>query len=127
MENKETVKQTKEFDLGAILNISTSRLFTNMDDVYDVLNYLTGDEIYSHQIPRVMKTAKSYVLSLYPELEGIGVDVAISSFEDAKAFVDEQKKTFGEKLPLSPMSKADGYIPMDPIEEAEEMLSGRKK
>lgn len=126
MENTEMEKNSKQFDLGAILNITTGILFTSMDDVYEVLNYLTGDSIFIHQIPRVMDAAKPYVLSLHPELEGVGVGVAINSFEDAKAFVDEQKKIYGNKLSLTPMSKTDGYSHVDPIEEAIEIKSGRR-
>ncbi len=126
MENTEIEKNSKQFDLGAILNITTGILFTSMDDVYEVLNYLTGDSIFIHQIPRVMDAAKPYVLSLHPELEGVGVGVAINSFEDAKAFVDEQKKIYGNKLSLTPMSKTDGYSHVDPIEEAIEIKSGRR-
>lgn len=126
MENTGIEKNSKQFDLGAILNITTSRLFTNMDDVYEVLNYLTGDSLFTHQLPRVMETAKPYVLSLHPELEGVGVDVVINSFEDAKAFVDEQKKIYGEKLSLTPMSKTDGYSHVDPIEEAEAIMGRRR-
>lgn len=126
MENTEMGKNSKQFDLGAILNITTGILFTSMDDVYEVLNYLTGDSIFIHQIPRVMDAAKPYVLSLHPELEGVGVGVAINSFEDAKAFVDEQKKIYGNKLSLTPMSKTDGYSHVDPIEEAIEIKSGRR-
>lgn len=126
MENTEIEKNSKQFDLGAILNITTGILFTSMDDVYEVLNYLTGDSIFTHQIPRVMDVAKPYVLSLHPELEGVGVDVAINSFEDAKAFVDEQKKIYGNKLSLTSMSKTDGYSHADPIEEAIEIKLGRR-
>lgn len=126
MENTEIEKNSKQFDLGAILNITTGILFTSMDDVYEVLNYLTGDSIFIHQIPRVMDAAKPYVLSLHPELEGVGAGVAINSFEDAKAFVDEQKKIYGNKLSLTPMSKTDGYSHVDPIEEAIEIKSGRR-
>lgn len=126
MENTEIEKNSKQFDLGAILNITTGILFTSMGDVYEVLNYLTGDSIFIHQIPRVMDAAKPYVLSLHPELEGVGVGVAINSFEDAKAFVDEQKKIYGNKLSLTPMSKTDGYSHVDPIEEAIEIKSGRR-
>ena len=127
MENKEINKIQKEFDLGAILNITTKRLFTSMEDVYEVLNYLTGDSIYTHQLPRVMPIAKTYVLSLHPELTGVGDTVEINSFDDAKAFINEQKKVFGNKLPLKPMSKTDGYSYVDPIEEAVEMTSGRTR
>lgn len=126
MENTEIEKNSKQFDLGAILNITTGILFTSIDDVYEVLNYLTGDSIFIHQIPRVMDAAKPYVLSLHPELEGVGVGVAINSFEDAKAFVNEQKKIYGNKLSLTPMSKTDGYSHVDPIEEAIEIKSGRR-
>lgn len=126
MENTEIEKNSKQFDLEAILNITTGILFTSMDDVYEVLNYLTGDSIFIHQIPRVMDAAKPYVLSLHPELEGVGVGVTINSFEDAKAFVDEQKKIYGNKLSLTPMSKTDGYSHVDPIEEAIEIKSGRR-
>ena len=123
MENKEINKIQKEFDLGAILNITTKRLFTSMEDVYEVLNYLTGDSIYTHQLSRVMPIAKAYVLSLHPELTGVGDTVEINSFDDAKAFIKEQKKVFGNKLPLSPMGKTDGYSYVDPIEEAIDMTS----
>lgn len=123
MENKKINKIQKEFDLGVILNITTMRLFTNMEDVYEILNYLTGDNIYTHQIPRVMSIAKTYILSLYPELTGVGNTVEINSFDDAKVFINEQKKVFGNKLSLSPMEKTDGYSYVDPIKEAIDMTS----
>ena len=126
MENTEIEKKSKQFDLGAILNITTGRLFTNMDDVYDVLNYLIGNSFFIHQMPRIMDAAKPYILSLHPELEGVGVDVVINSFEDAKAFVDEQKKIYGDKLPLKPMSKTDGYSCVEPMEEIFEIKAGRR-
>jgi len=127
MENTGIEKNSKQFDLGAILNITTSRLFTNMDDVYEVLNYLTGDSLFTHQLPRVMETAKPYVLSLYPQLEGVGVDVVINSFEEAKAFIDEQKKIYGDKLPLTPMSKIDDYSHIASMEESIQIKSGRRR
>ena len=127
MESKEIKKFQKEFDLGTILTITTNRLFTNMEDVYEILNYLTGDTIYTHQIPRVIPIAKTYVLSLYPELTGVGDTVEINSFDDVKAFINEQKKVFGDELPLSPMGKTDGYSYVDPIEEVIDMTPEKVK
>lgn len=98
-----------------------------MDDIQEILNYLTGDDLYTYQLPRVLEYAQSYVLSLYPELKGVGVDVEIHIAEDAKAFVDEQKKMFGEKFALKPMSKTDGYSYVDPVEEIVEMNSGKTR
>lgn len=98
----------REFDLGAVLNITTGRLFTNMGDVEEVCTFLARkakDNMSSLLDQGVMR---DYILSVYPELTGVGTDVVIKDFDDAKAYVDSQKKAFGERLPLTPMSK--GYI-----------------
>ena len=87
---------------------------------------LIGNSFFIHQMPRIMDAAKPYILSLHPELEGVGVDVVIKSFEDAKAFVDEQKKIYGDKLSLTPMSKTDGYSYVEPMEEIFEIKAGRR-
>ena len=65
--------------------------------------------------------------SIYPELKGVGEDVEINSFDEAKAFIDEQKKLFGEKLALRPMTKEDGYSHIDPEIEAIEMMKGKTR
>ncbi len=63
---KEVNMNEKNFDLGTVLTITSGRLLTDMDNVYKILNYLSNDTIYSHQIPRVMRIAQSYVLGRYP-------------------------------------------------------------
>ncbi len=35
----------RNFDLGTVLTITSGRLFTNLDNVYDILNYLSNDKI----------------------------------------------------------------------------------
>lgn len=124
MNNQETEKNQRYFDLGAILNITTGRLFTNMDDIYEILNFLTQENLYTHQLTRVADEAESYILTLYPELKGVGKDVKINNFDEAKAFVDEQKKIFGDKLPLSPMRT---YTHISPVKEAFDLISKKHK
>ena len=116
----------RTFDLGSVLTVTTGRLFTEMDNVYDILNYLSNDNIFTHQIPRVMKTAQSYVLARYPQLEGVGQDVVINGWEDAKTFLDSQKVVLGDSFALSPMPK-EMCEHIDPIEEAIEMRSGKTR
>ncbi len=116
----------RNFDLGTVLTITSGRLFTNMDNVYDILNYLSNDEIYTHQIPRVMKVAQVHVLGRYPQLDGVGKDVIINSEQDVKAFIDEQKGIYGDSFGLSPMTE-EMYQHIDPIEEAIDMRSGRTR
>ena len=86
MENQEP--NQREFDLETILNITTGRLFTSMDDIYEILEYLSSDSLATHQLPRVAGIARNYILSIYPELKGVGEDVEINSFDEAKVFID---------------------------------------
>lgn len=55
----------KRFDLGAVLTVSTKRLLTDIDDLYKILNYLTGEQIYTHQIPRALLATSQYVLDVW--------------------------------------------------------------
>ena len=95
-------------------------------NLYDILNYLSSDEIYTHQIPRVMKVAKSYVLEKYPQLDGVGKVVVINNEQDVKTFIDEQKNIYGDSFGLSPMPN-EMYQHIDPIDEIIEMRSGKTR
>ena len=116
----------RTFDLGSVLTVTTGRLFTEMDNVYDILNYLSNDNIFTHQIPRVMKAAQPYVLARYPQLEGVGQDVVINGWEDVKTFLDSQKAVLGDSFALSPMPR-EMCEHIDPIEEAIEIRSGKTR
>ena len=103
---------SKQFDLGTILTITTAkcRLFTEIENLYIILDYLTGSTHLTHELPRAHEIVRPYVLSLYPNLEGVGDDVVIESYEDLENFLTEQKKIFGETLALSPIPKGYSYI-----------------
>ena len=102
----------QEFDLGTILTITTAkfRLFTEIENVYKILDYLTESTHLTHELPSTHEIARPYILSLYPNLEGVGDDVVIESYEDLENFLTEQKKIFGETLALSPIPKGYSYI-----------------
>ncbi len=103
--NKENIsEEQKYFDLGAILNITSGRLFTNYEDVYEVLNYLESRSVSPKELEKIMPIAKAYILLFYPELNGVGDNIVISNLENKKLFILDQKEIIGEKLALRPMS-----------------------
>ncbi len=95
-------KNERYFELETILTITSGRIFTDIIYIFDILNYLTNVE-YLSQFPHVLKDAQSYILKRYPELNGVGKDVTISSEQDVKVFIDEQKRIHGDSLALSPI------------------------
>lgn len=63
-----TPLKEKSFPLAAVLTVTTGRLLTEMDHVYEILNWVTGDDVYTHQIPRALQAAGPLLLKRFPEL-----------------------------------------------------------
>ena len=111
-------KMARKFDLGTVLSITSERLFTDMGNIYEILNYLTDDELWTHQLSRAEDSAKPYLLSLFPELKNVGANVIINSKEDVDNFLAEQAKIYGNSFEFEPMPLGM-YNHMSPFEELE--------
>lgn len=98
-------------------------MYAEMKDIQNALKYIVNDSIYTHQIPRVADLVGPYVLSLYPELEGVGVHDNVRGKEAVLEFVSSQKEIFGDSLPVAKMPKDFGYTHIDPVNELIEMKS----
>jgi len=53
---------TKRFHLGDILSITTGKLVSlqNIDGVFEILNFMTGDGLHMHQLSRVADECKPF-------------------------------------------------------------------
>jgi len=58
----------KTFHISDILSITTGGLVSDrhMDGVYDILNFLTGDELLTHQLPRAMRECEPWLRTQFP-------------------------------------------------------------
>lgn len=63
--------KTKEFCVSDVLTITTGKLLSkrHVEGVYEILNYLSGDNLYTHQLGRGMEAYAPYLKSLFPELD----------------------------------------------------------
>lgn len=94
---------SRMFPLGSVLSVTTGRfLADDLDQVYDILNFLTGDSLITHQLPRAIRTAQPYVLIQYPGLRGVEPPQDASSGE-VFLWLAETKKRFGVALPVAPL------------------------
>lgn len=112
----------RDFDLGDILSITTGYLVSprHMAGVYDILDYMTEDKLFTHQIPRVATLCKGPLLEQHPELARVlvpkwGPEIG----EQVFAWLDEQKKIYGETLSVEPLEE---YTHLNPIEELIEIV-----
>ncbi len=62
---------TKEFHLGDVLSVIMGRFVSprSVDGVNDILNFMTGEKLFRHQISRACKECKPYLLEQFPEFD----------------------------------------------------------
>src|SRR3989344_6645903 len=77
--------QTKEFHLGDVLSITTGRLVSprHIDGVYDILTFMTGDTLFTHQLPRASDECKPYLVKQFPQLAATEMASAIAELGNA--------------------------------------------
>ena len=91
------------FSLGQVLNITTGKLFTNMEDIYDTMSYIVGDNLSTIGLLENRELVSNYILSKYPNLKGVGVGVTFNGAEEVTEYLERQEEIFGNDYPLSPM------------------------
>lgn len=112
-------QQTKYFHIGDILSITTGKMVSpkGMDGIYKILNYMTGENLYTHQLPRAMRACAPYLLQQHPQLASVvTVNSEINEF-NYKLWLFEQIGIYGKELPVKPLPKGQ-YQAMHPVEEA---------
>jgi len=111
----------RKFHLGDVLTVTTGRLLSlrGVDGLYDILNYMTGDELYTHALPRAGRICAPVLLKQYPQLAD--VDAEGINKENWKNWLAEQVAKYGEELEVTPIAEGD-YEAKNPLEELEEMV-----
>jgi len=113
---------TRTFHLGDILTITTGALVSprHMDGVYDILNWMTGDNLFTHQLPRAVDECQGPLLAQHPDLAGIALPDFGTGKAAVYAWLAEQVAVYGETREVTPLAPED-HTRMDPITELRKM------
>lgn len=50
---------TKQFSFKQLFSVVDGRMSTNIDDIYDILNHVTGESLMTHHLPVALDYLKS--------------------------------------------------------------------
>lgn len=129
-----TTTSTKTFTLAQMLSITTGRLCCDMDGIYEILNHVTGDNLFTHVLPRARRFAAPLLLKAHPELQPanaclsnldkwIAADKTERKTECIKIWLAELKIMFpAMDKPFAVESYGDSWLSLDPISEPEGMV-----
>lgn len=112
---------TKLFSLGCVLTIITGRLLSprHIAGVYDILNFMTGDTLFTHQLLRAIDECKPYLLEQFPQLKN--VDVSGVDKDNFKSWYTEQVAKYGDEYWVAPLPKGVHEL-INPLSELAERV-----
>lgn len=111
----------RAFHIGDILSITGDKLVSPrlIEGVYDILTFMTGDTLFTHQLPRAMRECRPYLLQQHPQLAT--VDESSVTSENWRTWLDEQIVKLGETLLVEPLPP-DAHEFIDPLSELAEKV-----
>ena len=113
--------ETRDFHISDILSMTTGKLVSSrhMTGVYELAEWMAGEPIWTHQLPRMFREAKPVLLAAHPQLVDADCEgVTPENIADRIAGWVEQ---FGETLPV-PRMNADQHERIDPLSELVEKV-----
>lgn len=115
------------FALGDVLSITTDRLVSrdHIGGVYRILGYMTGDELYTHQLPRAAAECKPALLVQHPQLKDVLVPDEFDDERHVYLWLAQQERIYGETLGVDPLILKQGDY-SDPIEDLCDMVGPEK-
>lgn len=126
-------EQTKEFTLGDLFTVTSGKLVGpgGIDGLYETLSFLTGDQIYTHQLTAAGDAVTEPLLQQLPFLGEIEFDLTFGRSEsnDARlarvtAWLDIQNHKYGEFHTVHAVPEAWGEH--DPMEDLFVMMGGSR-
>ncbi len=113
----------RQFHLGDVLSITTGRLVSlrHMQGVHEILDYMTGDTLFSHQLPRAERACQPALQAQHPQLKD--VDVSGVNKNNWRSWLDEQVSLYSEELPVHPLKL---WNHVNPITELVDMVGKDK-
>lgn len=111
----------KEFPTDDVLSAITGRLVSarHIDGVYDVLNWMTGESLYTHQLPRVGREAREFLLARNPLLAEALAEAEKVSPDNWREWRATWIARYGATMAV-PQFTADDHERIDPLSELAE-------
>lgn len=123
--------EQKVFHISDVLSISTGRLVStrHMAGIYEILGWMTGESLMTHQLPRAMRECAPVLFGQYPALREVRLPDdpdCLGNIDKRHAWLTEQAKHLGSHMAIAPLPKRDPQYDT-PVADAIEMVGDATK
>lgn len=112
---------TKEFQTSAVLGVVTGSLLGPIGDIYEVLNWMTGESVFTHQLPRICREAGPVILAMHPTLSEAVSEAEQVTPDNWREWLTKWEDRYGPTIAV-PLLNADQHERIDPLSELAEKM-----
>lgn len=115
--------ETKEFDLCDVISAGTGVFVSKngIGGVYEVLNYMTGESLFTHQLPRVGREAAPVLRKHLPWFATVEQEAENVTSENWAEWLEKWENAYGARVAIPKMT-ADDHERIDPMSELAEKV-----
>ena len=113
--------ETKDFPTADVLSTVTGVLLAKIDGVYAVCNWMTGESVYTHQLPRIGREVRRVMIARMPELQQVIDERDQVSTDNWESWRDKWVQRYGQTIAV-PKFTADEHERIDPLSELAEKV-----
>ncbi|TCM56192.1 hypothetical protein C8J36_103564 [Rhizobium sp. PP-F2F-G48] len=115
---------TKIFPVDAVMSTVTGILVSEagIGCIYEVLNWMTGESVYTHQIPRISREAAPVLIALYPDMQSAIDEASQVNGDNWREWLATWRARYGDEIAVPVMNIAQ-HERIDPMSELVEMVS----
>lgn len=128
----------RSFDVRDVLTVTTGCMISKegTSGLYDILNYLTQSNLYTHQLPRAADRCIPHIFKQVPELDSLEMKLAVGELMSTLNTTTSKNEaidswvlrltngdygiTVDEMIELEPLPTG-AYMSLEPIDELELM------
>lgn len=115
--------ETREFTTAELLTVIDGKMMCPIGRIYEILNWVTRDNLMTHQLPRASREAEPFLRETFPSLAAITVPAGLNSQEKVETYV--ASLNLPESWPVPRMPSSD-HARIDPILELQHMVGADK-
>lgn len=113
--------EAKAFPTADVLGIVTDRLLGDIGGIYKVLSWMSGEDVYTHQIPRICREAEPIILAMHPELAHAVQEAEQVTPENFRGWLTKWAARYGGTITV-PRLTTEQHERIDPLSELCEMV-----
>lgn len=120
-------RRTRNFPIGDVITMMTGIIVseTGLRGYYQVAAWMTGENVTSHQLPRISREGVPVILGLHPHLAPIMDEVRQVTPDNWREWLDTWEERYGHEIAVPYMNIAE-HERIDPMSELVEKVPPHK-